>query len=430
MDNKTRRDGRGGWAAAGLVALLFAVLFLSAFSVRADDTKVMYRLYNPNSGEHFYTSADYERQFLRAKGWCYEGIGWVAPADSEYPVYRLYNPNAGDHHYTMSEAERDMLTSIGWNDEGIGWYSDAAETVPLYRQYNPNAKTGTHNYTTSLAENNHLASLGWREEGVGWYALEKGWRPDDADPPVTPAPKPTATPVPTATPTPEPTPEPDPEPTPIPPSVPSDPNKVIYLTFDDGPSQYTARLLDILDEYGVKATFFVTNQFPSSRSMIGEEARRGHTVAVHTLSHDYAAIYRSESAFWSDIEQMNEIIRQQTGSRATLLRFPGGTSNSISRRYSSGIMTRIVSSVADKGYRYCDWNVDSGDAVGNRSTSGVAEQVIAGISGKKTAYVLQHDIYGYSVEAVPAIIEWGRANGYTFLPITAGSPLNHHPVNN
>ena len=88
---------------------------------------------------------------------------------SDTPVYRLYNPNAGDHHYTTSAGERDALVRVGWRDEGIGWYSSDRRLVPLYRQYNPNARTGTHNYTASGGERDHLLRVGWRDEGIGWY---------------------------------------------------------------------------------------------------------------------------------------------------------------------------------------------------------------------------------------------------------------------
>jgi len=135
------------------------------------DTVTMYRLYNPNSGEHLYTANTTERDNLKSIGWKYEGIGWFAPASSGKPVYRVYNPNNGDHHYTMDSQERDYLVSIGWKDEGIGWYSDEAERVKLYRQFNPNAQIGTHNYTTSKGENDFLAANGWNAEGIGWYGL-------------------------------------------------------------------------------------------------------------------------------------------------------------------------------------------------------------------------------------------------------------------
>ena len=143
----------------------------ATFKIVADPVP-MYRLYNPNSGEHFYTASSAERDHLKTVGWRYEGIGWWAPRRSNTPVYRLYNPNAGDHHYTMSSYERDSLVKQGWRYEGIGWYSDDAKSVPLYRQYNPNAKSGAHNYTTNKAENDMLARIGWKEEGIGWYGLK------------------------------------------------------------------------------------------------------------------------------------------------------------------------------------------------------------------------------------------------------------------
>ena len=144
----------------------------------------MYRLYNPNSGEHFYTKDESEKAGLVEKGWNDEGIGWIAPVTSKTPVYRLYNANAGDHHYTLKEEEKDNLISAGWNFEGIGWYSDDEKAVPLYREYNPNAVTGTHNYTTDKAEHDGLVAAGWHDEGIGWYAIGDGKndppkKPDD-----------------------------------------------------------------------------------------------------------------------------------------------------------------------------------------------------------------------------------------------------------
>ena len=135
-------------------------------------TVSMMRLYNPYTGEHFYTSDTIEFDNLVALGWKDEGIGWVAPETSNTPVYRLYNPNSGDHHYTTSADERDSLTKVGWRDEEIGWYSDDNKGVALYRQYNPNATVGTHNYTTSKDENDKLVKAGWRSEGISWYGLK------------------------------------------------------------------------------------------------------------------------------------------------------------------------------------------------------------------------------------------------------------------
>lgn len=133
---------------------------------------LLHRMYNPNSGEHFYTKSGSERYNLILSGWKYEGDGWIAP-DTGDPVYRLYNENAGDHHYTMSGRERDNLVAAGWKYEGIGWYSAPKETgTPLYRLYNPNASgAGSHHYTTSEKEKNSLMSIGWKYEGIGWYGL-------------------------------------------------------------------------------------------------------------------------------------------------------------------------------------------------------------------------------------------------------------------
>ena len=133
-------------------------------------TNAMYRLYNPNSGEHFYTSSAEERDMLVGVGWKDEGTGWIAPVSGD-AVYRLYNPYAGEHHYTLSAAERDMLVSVGWNDEGIGWYSDTNQSVPLFRVYNPNEYANNHHYTTSAAERDMLLSIGWRDEGVSWHGV-------------------------------------------------------------------------------------------------------------------------------------------------------------------------------------------------------------------------------------------------------------------
>lgn len=135
----------------------------------------MYRVYNPNSGEHFYTSNKAEKDHLVNLGWKYEGIGWKAPTVSNYPVYRLYNANGGEHHYTMNAAEKNNLVKLGWKYEGIGWFSadpNDSNSVPLLREYNPNAFSNNHNYTTNSKEHNWLVGLGWKDEGKAWYATK------------------------------------------------------------------------------------------------------------------------------------------------------------------------------------------------------------------------------------------------------------------
>lgn len=159
----------------GVLAVVLGVIVTGTKKIRADDiTGVgMYRLYNRESGEHFYTKDGQEKQKLVNLGWKYEGIGWYAPSQGD-PVYRLYNANAGDHHYTLNNDEKNHLVKVGWKYEGIGWYSaDQAMGEELYRAYNPNAKAGSHNYTRNWEEQTNLINVGWREEGVAWYGIKQ-----------------------------------------------------------------------------------------------------------------------------------------------------------------------------------------------------------------------------------------------------------------
>lgn len=151
--------------------LLVCMLPISALAAEVQTTP-MYRLYNPNSGEHFYTGSLEEKNNLVVAGWNYEGIAWNAPTRSGAPVYRLYNPNSGDHHYTMSILEREMLVGFGWKYEGVCWNSVSPldpSAVPLFRLYNPNADCGSHHYTTSAEERDNLVAVGWILEGIGWF---------------------------------------------------------------------------------------------------------------------------------------------------------------------------------------------------------------------------------------------------------------------
>jgi peptidoglycan/xylan/chitin deacetylase (PgdA/CDA1 family) len=208
-------------------------------------------------------------------------------------------------------------------------------------------------------------------------------------------------------------------------------NKVVYLTFDDGPSRYTSSLLEILDKYGVKATFFVTTQFPSYQYMIGETYRRGHTIALHTNTHNYASVYASEEAYYRDLFAIRDVVIAQTGGFSpSIVRFPGGTSNTVSRKYCKGIMSTLVGSISYFGYQYCDWNVSSGDAGGAKTVSAVYNNVISGIRKHSVSVVLQHDITSHSVEAVDEIIFWGLMNGYTFLPMNESTPMVHFKPQN
>lgn len=137
-------------------------------------TTPMYRLYNPNSGEHFYTGSVEERDMLKNAGWDYEGVAWNAPIYVGEPVHRLYNPNSGDHHYTMSCEEVEMLVDLGWIYEGVAWNSAPANhplKMMMLRLYNPNADCGSHHYTGSEEERDMLVGVGWIFEGPGWLGL-------------------------------------------------------------------------------------------------------------------------------------------------------------------------------------------------------------------------------------------------------------------
>lgn len=204
--------------------------------------------------------------------------------------------------------------------------------------------------------------------------------------------------------------------------------KIIYLTFDDGPGPYTEQLLETLDKYNVKVTFFTVNT--GYTSLIAKEAEAGHSVGIHSATHDYAKIYQSQEAFFSDLHKMQDIIADKTGTRPTILRFPGGSSNTVSRRYCKGIMSTLAQAVTDQGFQYFDWNVLSGDAGETTSTQQVAQNVIDGVQRQDVSIVLQHDTQDFSVAAVEKIIVWGLAHGYTFLPLEPSSPTVHQHINN
>ena len=156
------------------ISLIVTAIPVNATQIQAqdestDDYDVVLRMYNPNTGEHFYTENLEERKFLHMVGWEAEGIGWVAPKKSDTPIYRLYSGT--EHFYTDNAKEARHLATIGWSGEGIEFYSDDNKSVPMYRLYNPNATVGSHHYTSNAAERDLLISLGWQDEGIGWYAL-------------------------------------------------------------------------------------------------------------------------------------------------------------------------------------------------------------------------------------------------------------------
>lgn len=207
--------------------------------------------------------------------------------------------------------------------------------------------------------------------------------------------------------------------------------KTVYLTFDDGPSVNTQKVLDILDQYGVKATFFVTGHDPDYRGWIKEAYDRGHTIGMHTYTHDYATVYASVDAYFADLDAVAQVVKDQIGFVPYCIRFPGGTSNTISANYCSGIMTVLSQEVLARGYQYYDWNIGSADAAGNTMPT---DQIVASAcqEGWRNPMILFHDSAPKTttVEALPQIIEYYQSRGYAFAAITRDGFVSHHNPQN
>ncbi|MGI6330034.1 MAG: immunoglobulin-like domain-containing protein [Bacilli bacterium] len=207
-------------------------------------------------------------------------------------------------------------------------------------------------------------------------------------------------------------------------------NSTIYLTFDDGPSEVTPTILNILKEEGVKATFFVMNRSDSYNYLIKRVVDEGHAIALHTYTHDYYKIYNSVPAFFNDLNLISDKVYNLTGIRSKIIRFAGGSSNTVSR-FNPGIMTVLTNEVTKRGYRYYDWNVSSHDT-SNINSSKVYNNVIKEITNRETNVVLMHDYSGNlkTVNALRDIIKWGKKNGYKFDKIRETTPQVRHRLNN
>lgn len=204
----------------------------------------------------------------------------------------------------------------------------------------------------------------------------------------------------------------------------------IYLTFDDGPFKYTEEILDILKKYGIKATFFVTNQFPKYNYVIKKEYEDGHSIGIHTYTHKWS-IYNNLESYLDDFNKIDEVIYNQTGIHTKLFRFPGGSSNLVSRNYKKGIMTELASYMTSKGYKYFDWNVDSGDTnKKDSSTKAIIKNVKKSLKGDGEYVVLMHDIKKNTLEALPEIIEYALERGYKFSSLNEESPTMHFKIAN
>ncbi len=213
-----------------------------------------------------------------------------------------------------------------------------------------------------------------------------------------------------------------------------DPDSVICLTFDDGPSSIiTEEILDVLEENCVQATFFIVDYSEDKLPILERMIEDGDTIGIHALNHDYEACYSTEDAYLDGVEELKEKLYRDTGYEAFCLRFPGGSSNTISANYNEGIMTRLTQRVADLGMVYFDWNVDSEDASGNSvPDSTLIANVTDELQKGRVNVVLMHDANSKktTVQALQSIINYGRENGYTFKAIDRSTTPVHHRVGN
>ncbi|WP_050636011.1 polysaccharide deacetylase [Candidatus Stoquefichus sp. SB1] len=211
-----------------------------------------------------------------------------------------------------------------------------------------------------------------------------------------------------------------------------DGKKTCYLTFDDGPSSNTAKILKVLDEYHIKATFFVTGTSPKDFHYIKEAYEKGHTIGLHTYSHDYELIYSSLKNYINDLNKIKDVVYEQTGVYTKFMRFPGGSSNLVSKKYNVGIMKRLTKKVIDLGYQYYDWTSINGDGEGIKTVNGLKKKAIEEIGDKEDIMFLMHDSSGQdnTVKALPAILDYLIKKGYQFEVIDQYSPTFHHTVQN
>lgn len=209
------------------------------------------------------------------------------------------------------------------------------------------------------------------------------------------------------------------------------PEKWVCLTFDDGPSKTTPDVLAALNTAGVHGTFFVvaTDYNEKYLPLLTEAAAAGHQIALHSASHEYSDIYQSSDAYWEDIALLKERIAPYVDVESIrYLRFPGGSTNTVSRRYGGkGLMKQLKAEVEQKGLQWVDWNVCAEDAVGGHPSADTIYRNMVRETGQQTnCIVLMHDSASTrtTAEALPDIIQWYTDNGYTFLTVAEALPLS------
>ena len=197
------------------------------------------------------------------------------------------------------------------------------------------------------------------------------------------------------------------------------PRKVAYLTFDDGPSSNTERILQILNEQDVKATFFVTGRAAEHYlPMLKQAVQRGHVLGNHTFTHNYQRIYTSVEAFKADVDRLNRFLKEKVGVETDLIRYPGGSNNRLSRKFGGrSVMNAITREMSKLGYQYFDWNVSSTDAAAVvQPKEEIINAVKGNSAGKNEIIVLMHDmdVKTTTVQALPEIITYLKQQGYQF----------------
>lgn len=212
----------------------------------------------------------------------------------------------------------------------------------------------------------------------------------------------------------------------------ADGKKTCYLTFDDGPSHNTKKVLDILEKYQIKATFFVTAENKEYAKYIKEAYQKGHTIGLHAYEHDYEHLYTASKSFLDDLKKNDEYVYQQTGVHTKVMRFPGGSSNMVSAKYNKGIMHVLTKKVIDQGYQYYDWNCMNGDAEGKKTVKEMIKTVKETVKDQEDIMLLMHDgiQQDNTVKALPDIIEYLKKQNYEFKAVDTTSPTFHHTVQN
>ncbi len=209
----------------------------------------------------------------------------------------------------------------------------------------------------------------------------------------------------------------------------------VYLTFDDGPSVVTGEILDELKKYGVKATFFVVGREINEDTIqyVKRALEEGHSVGIHTYSHDYSVCYKSVDSFFEDFYAVDKILKEQLNYRPLISRFPGGGSNSTSKKYCEGIMTQLTKKLPELGYSYFDWNISPEDAMDILDADVIADAVISAFRvGYGENVVLMHDFdtMHNTANALGKIIEEGLKQGYAFDRLTPETTPVRHKVFN